>query len=178
MNSKWMKMGLVASAVALVGVLAFSAPAFAQDSTPPTPARGGGYGLGVRGAWGGPSNSLVAVAAQVLGLERTELVAALAQGQTIADVAAAKGVALDTIVDAMLAPRVAFLNEAVAAGRLTQAQADTMLATMRTNVTAQLGTVRSAGTGTGLGFADANGDGVCDNLGTGQTGGPRGRWNR
>jgi hypothetical protein len=177
MNSKWMKIGFLATALALVGALALSVPAFAQGSTPTAPGNGGGNGLRVRGAWGGPGNSLVAVAAKVLGMPQTELAASLAQGQSVADVASAQGVALDKIVEAMLAPRVEFLSQAVADGRLTQAQADALLATMRTNITAQLDAARPAATrgmGTGLGFVDANGDGVCDNLGTGLAGGQRG----
>ncbi len=138
---------------------------------------GGGRG----GVWGGPDNSLVAAAANVLGLDRTTLVAELNAGKTIADVAQAHDVALDRIVDAAVAPRADSLKQAVADGRFTQAQADAMLATMKTNLTAQLSAphaVTPRGTGTGTAFVDADGDGVCDNLGTQQPRGPRGRWNK
>ncbi len=185
MNNKWLKLGTIAMLVAVVGALALSATAFAQEpvGVQPFGGRGGGYGLGGGrgGAWGGPDNSLVAVAANVLGMDQTELVAALNSGQTIADVAKAKGVALDKIVDAFIARRAEALNQAVTDGRLTQAQADTMLATMKANVTAQLSAphaVTPRGTGLGTGFVDANGDGVCDNCGTSQPRGPRGRWNK
>ncbi len=182
MNNKWLKLGTIATLVAVVGALALSAAAFAQGPAGPGGV-GVGYGLGGGrgGAWGGPDNSLAAVAAEVLGMDQTELVAALNSGQTIADVAKAKGVALDKIVDAFIAQRVDALNQAVADGRLTQAQADTMLATMKASVTAQLSaphTMTPRGTGLGTGFVDANGDGVCDNCGTVQPRGPRGRWNK
>jgi hypothetical protein len=185
MNNKWLKLGTIATLVAVVGALALGATAFAQEpvGVQPFGGQGGGYGLsgGRGGMWGGPDNSLVAIAAEALGMDRTALVAELNAGKTIADVAKAKGVALDKIVDAFIAPRVTALNQAVADGRFTQAQADTMLATMKANVTAQLSAphaVTPRGNGTGLGFVDANGDGVCDNCGTVQPRGPRGRWNK
>ncbi len=184
MNNKWLKLGTIAMLVAVVGALALSAAAFAQGPAGDPPGGVGvGYGLGGGrgGAWGGPDSSLVAVAANVLGVDQTELVAALNSGQTIADVAKAKGVALDKIVDAFLAQRAEALTQAVADGRLTQAQADTMLVTMKANVAAQLSAphaVTPRGNGIGTGFVDADGDGVCDNCGTSQPRGSRGRWNK
>ena len=186
MNNKWLKLGTLTALAAVVGALIISTAAFAQGPAGNPPSGVGvGYGLGGRGGgrggasrWGGADSSLVSVAAEVLGMDRTELVAALNDGQTIADVAKAEGVALDKIVDAFLAPRADALAQAVAAGRLTQAQADTMLATMKANVTAQLSApFTPRGNGIGTGFVDADGDGVCDNLGTQQPRGPRGRWN-
>jgi hypothetical protein len=124
----------------------------------------------------GPANSLVAVAAEKLGMTQAELAAQLRDGKSIAQIAAEKQVALDTIVDAFIAPRKAHLETLVANGRLTQAQMDAMLATMRANVTARLnqpGTPQGAGPGSG--FVDENGDGVCDHAGGGAAGnGPRG----
>ncbi len=181
----------------IVGVLAIliaalpAGVAFAQgpsDQNPP-------LGLG-RGNWGGPDNSLVAVAAKVLGMEQTALVAELNAGKTIAEVAQAKGVALDQIVTAFVQPHVDWLNQAVKDGKITQAQADQYIATMKANVTAKLSapfTPRGNGNGMGTGFVDANGDGVCDVGGqtplAGQRSGMRGnqtqgqgrgmgRWNR
>lgn len=150
--------------------------------------RGPGNGSGpVGGAFrmGGPANSLVAVAAEALGLERTELVAELQAGKTIAQVAEEQGVALEAIVDAFLAPREEHLAELVANGQLTQEEADALLATMRANVTARLNQVwlpQGRGPGTpGTNFVDEDGDGVCDYLSTGRMGrhgGRYGRWGR
>ncbi len=176
MNGKWIKFGIAALAV-LVGLFTLGSVASAQGPQPGGPGRGPG-GMG---GWGGPQNSLVAVAARALGLDQPTLVSTLNGGKTIADVAKEKGVALDKIVDAFLAPRVEILKNAVAAGRLTQAQADTWLATMKANVTAQLNaTFTPRGYGMGAGFMDANNDGVCDNCGMagGPRRGPGGRWNR
>ncbi len=181
MNGKWTKFGMVVVAV-LVSLLVLGGVASAQGPQP-----GGPGGMG---GWGSPQNSLVAVAAKVLGLDQPTLVSTLNSGRTIADVAKDQGIALDKIVDAFLAPRTEYLKTAVTAGRITQAQADAWLATMKTNVTAQLNAkFTPRGYGMGTGFVDANNDGVCDNCGTGGMGrmggmaggqrrGPSGRWNR
>jgi len=177
MNTKWMRLGVVATALALAGAVALNAPAFAQGGAPADGPRGGGMGQGL-GQRGGAENSLIVIAADVLGLEQADLVADLRAGQTIAEVAEAQGVALDTLVDAVMVERSAWLNQAVAAGRLTQAQADARLATMRATVLAGLTaphTPNALGPGNGTGFVDADGDGVCDTGGGTGPGASRGR---
>jgi len=155
----WLKRGIVAAIVAIVAVLSLSISAFAQGPTSQrtAPAYGQGYGMKIgmgyasNSTWAGPQNSLVAVAANVLGMNQTDLVAELSD-KTIAQVAQEKGVATDKIVDAFLAPRVAALQSAVEEGSLTQAQADQMLATMKAHVTEQLSeawTPNGPGTGSG-----------------------------
>ena len=153
--------------VGVLGILVAALPAGAAFAQGPS---GSGQnpplGLG-RGDWGGPDNSLVAVAAKVLGMEQTALVAELNTGKTIAAVAQAKGVALDKIVTAFVQPHVDWLTQAVEDGKITQAQADQSIATMKANITAKLSAPRASaprgnGRGTGQGFVDANGDGVCD----------------
>jgi hypothetical protein len=148
----------------IVGVLAILAAAlpagaaFAQGPSGQNPP----LGLG-RGNWGGPDNSLVAVAAKALGMEQTALVAELSTGKTIAQVAQAKGVALDKIVTAFAQPHIDWLTQAVKDGKITQAQADQSIATMKANITAKLNALFTPrGNGNGTGFVDANGDGVCD----------------
>jgi hypothetical protein len=168
MNSKWMKIGMLVVAL-VVGLLAFATLASAQ-----------GPGNGQRpfgpGGFGGPQNSVVAVAAKVLGMDQPTLVAELNAGKTIADVAKEKGVALDTIVDAIIAGRSEALKSAVVAGRMTQAQADEMLTWMRANITARLNAKSAArGFGGGMGFVDADQDGLCDHYGANQPHGTRGR---
>ena len=188
--NKWIKLGTLAAALAIVALLALGTAAFAQGPTPQTTPRayGPGYGIGLgmgMGGWGGQQTSLIAVAAKVLGIDQTALVTTLNSGKTIADVAKEKGISADKIVDEFLAPRLAAMKSSVEAKRITQAQADAMIATMKANVTAQLNNKWTPrGPGMGTGFVDANNDGVCDNYGTnhpaGQVGGmgPRGRWNR
>jgi hypothetical protein len=129
------------------------------------------YADGPRGGWGGmmgmggPDDSLVAVAAKTLGLTQTDLVTALQGGKTIAAVAKDKGVALDKIMDAFVAERQDAFKAAIASGRMTQAQVDSMISLMKTNVLARL---NQPFTPRGPGFVDANKDGVCDNCGTGR----------
>jgi polyhydroxyalkanoate synthesis regulator phasin len=93
--------------------------------------RGGVFGGRGVGAMGGPGKSLVATAADELGMTVQQLVDELEAGKTIADVAKANGVELKTIVDAFVAPRSEYLAELVADGRISQEQADAMLAHMR-----------------------------------------------
>lgn len=157
--NRWMKRGSVAAIVAIAATIILSLSAFAKGPSPQSQATayGPGYGMGAgmgsadNSAWAGPQNSLVAVAASMLGMKQADLVAELSS-KTIAQVAQEKGVSTDKIVDAFLAPRVAALKSAVEAGRLTQAQADQMLATMKAHVTEQLSEAWTpAGPGTGNG---------------------------
>jgi polyhydroxyalkanoate synthesis regulator phasin len=124
--------------------------------------RGFGMGpggmMGRRGPWGGPENSLIVVAAKKLGLTTQELLTELQAGKTIADVAAEKNVAVDTIVEAVVAPRTERLNQLVTAGQLTQEQADAMLTLMKTEISEHINEAWSPrGFGRGLGSADENG---------------------
>ena len=139
--------------VALAGVLSLSIAVFAQGPTPP----GGtlqapfGYGPGPmgRGMWGAQGaqapmgygfrfgangESLVDITAKVTGLKVEDVVKELQTGKTFADVAKANGKTAADFVNAFLADRKVVLDKAVADGRLTQAAADTLLATMKTNV--------------------------------------------
>lgn len=85
------------------------------------PERGGpGHGHGAPGMKG----DLFGAAATALGMEESDLMAALRDGQTIAEVAAEKGVATQTVVDAIVAEISANLDQAVADGRITQDEAD------------------------------------------------------
>jgi hypothetical protein len=173
MKTKWFKITIVAL---VIGVLAVGVAAVNAQRGP-----GGGVGFG------GPEDSLVGIAADTLGMKYTDLVTELRAGKTIADVAKAKGVELDKIVSAFVADRTVDLTAAVKANRLTQAQADAMLATMKTQVTARLSATFSPrgfglgmmgrdhdrgmgrrggrfghGMGMGMGFVDADKDGLCD----------------
>ena len=147
--------------VGLIAILVAAVPmgsAFAQGPTGVTPPMGGG-----RGNWGGPQNSLVAIAAKTIGIDQTALVAELNTGKTIANVAVTHGVAVSKIVDAFVAPHVDRMNQLVTAGSITRTQADAYIATMKANITAQLNAPFTPnGLGMGTGFVDVNGDGLCD----------------
>jgi hypothetical protein len=134
---KWQFM--VGTVVALGAVLSLSVAAFAQGPQPGKGApqgvgigRGPGAGYGFR--FGPNGGSLVDVTADVAGIGAQDVAAELRTGKTFAQVAAAHGKTAEDLVNAFLSERQDVLKQAVADGRLTQAVADTMLATMKTNV--------------------------------------------
>lgn len=103
--------------------------------------RAAGQALGRgRGMWGGlmmrsgEQGGLVAVVAEELGVERAAVLAALNEGQTLADYIVASGGSVDAIVEAFIAQRQATLDQAVEDGRLTEEQAATMVTHMREEV--------------------------------------------
>ncbi len=158
---KWQ---IVTSVVAaLVAVLSLSMAAFAQGNEPPVAQ---GYGRGAMGRgmhangaqgqlpgygfrFGANGESLVDITATVTGLKVEDVVKELQAGKTFADVATANGKTAADLVNAFLADRKVVLDKAVADGRLTQAAADTLLATMKTNVEQH---VNSAWQSRGMGY--------------------------
>lgn len=90
------------------------------------PGRGGPGGPGR----GGPGRVSLAVAAEALGVSEADLHAALHDGQSMADVAEAQGVAVQTVVDALIADATARIDEKLAAGDITQQQADELKAAL------------------------------------------------
>ena len=92
----------------------------------------GGLSFGMRGF------SLVDATAEATGLTVDEVIAALQEGQTFAQIAEEQDIDPQAIVDAFLADRKATLEQAVADERLTQEQADEMLAEMTEHVSERL----------------------------------------
>lgn len=121
-----------------VGVLV----AAAQDDPPNTPPFGfgmmggmhQGMGRGQGMMWDADRPGMTAVA-EALGMEPAALIEALHAGQTLTQIAEAQGVDVQAVTDAMLAAAEAHLAELVAAGTLTQEQADEHLAAMGDHVT-------------------------------------------
>ena len=99
---------------------------------------GHGFGGGRDGMHGGPggldADDLTA-AAKALGMTEADLTAALTGGTTPAQVAADRGVAVQTVIDAIVASDSAELEAAVKAGTMTQAEADQRKATLTQHVT-------------------------------------------
>jgi len=96
--------------------------------------------------------SIMSVAAEKLGMTVEELVKAMGTDKSIADVAKEKGVDVAVIVDAAVAQRTEELKSLVAAGRITQAKADTMLASLKEQVQKQLESKIPAGCGSHQGY--------------------------
>ena len=74
-------------------------------------------------------------AAAAIGIDESELREALDGGQTIAEVAAANGVAVDDVIDSMVAAQTERIQEKVADGDLTQEEADEKLAELEARTT-------------------------------------------
>jgi hypothetical protein len=92
-----------------------------------------------RGGPGGPGGRHggrgLDAAATALGVTEDELRTALRDGQTLAQVAESKNVPVQTVIDALIAERKTHLDEKVASGDLTQAEADQRLADATTRIT-------------------------------------------
>ncbi len=99
--------------------------------------RPGGRGMG-RGMGHGRIGHGIEAAATALGVTSDELRTALRDGQTIAEVAAEKGVDVQTVIDAMAAEVKTHLDEEVAAGERTQEEADAKLADAIERITERL----------------------------------------
>lgn len=122
-----------AVAAALIGVPlagATLAPSFASAQDTPTeeaPAPDaetapGGEEAPREGCHGRHGPKLDA-AAEAIGIERDALAEALRSGETIADVAAANGVDVQTVIDAMVTAANERIDQAVTDGRLTEDEA-------------------------------------------------------
>lgn len=141
-NKKWaIALGVAGALVLVLGGVGI---AYAQWPQPPGDGEslfGGGRfpGMGILGGRafgdgpmrGGPfrggHQGLVKVTAELTDLSEDEVVAALEEGQTFAEIAAAEGVEAQEIVDAALTEAETRLQEAVDAGRLSEEQVDQML---------------------------------------------------
>jgi polyhydroxyalkanoate synthesis regulator phasin len=100
-----------------------------QEAMPRGPGGPGGHGFVRMG---------LDAAAAALGISEDDLRAALEDGQSIADVAAAQGVDVQTVIDALVAEAQTHLDEKVAAGDLTQEEADARLSQLTEGITAMV----------------------------------------
>ena len=105
-----------------------------KDAMPDGP-MGGGRGFGHHGGMRGVGGPSFDVVASTIGISIDDLRTALQGGQTIAQVAEANGKTADEVIAAVVADRTTKINQAVTDGRLTQTQADEMLANLQQRVT-------------------------------------------
>ena len=110
---------------------------------------GGGHGFG-----GGPNEAVTdtSVVAKAIGISESDLTTALSGGQTVAAVAKAHNVTVQTVIDALVADGKTEIAAAVQAGTMTQAQADRELANLTQRATDQVN-------GTGFGPGGRGGPG-------------------
>lgn len=121
--------GLVLQASGLAGAAAVTTSAQVADAT--ATVGGPEHHDGPHGGRGARLDA----AATALGMTVEELRTALADGSTIAEVAAAQGVAVQTVIDALLAEVQAHLDAEVAAGEHTAEEAAAKLAAATARIT-------------------------------------------
>jgi polyhydroxyalkanoate synthesis regulator phasin len=93
----------------------------------------GGFRHGHRGH--GRGGGHLETAAEIIGIATDTLMTALRDGETIAAVAEANGVDVESVIDALVAEHQEKLDEAVADGRLSQDEADERAADVNQRVT-------------------------------------------
>jgi hypothetical protein len=124
--------------VLLAVVMMVAAGAFtvsAQDDSNPTwrpfGGMGRGMGMGVHLMWDGDAAPMFSIVADALGIDAQTLISELQSGKTLAQLAEEKGIDLATVTAAAQTTMQQHLGELVAAGVLTQAQADARLNLMQ-----------------------------------------------
>ena len=114
--SRFLKIAVVSAVLVGLAVVAFAAVSFAQE--PP--------GEPPFGPWDGLRDRMHTAMAEAVGMTVEEFDAAIAEGQTLWQIAQAQGVDLADVQASMEAARERAIDQAVADGRLTQEQADWM----------------------------------------------------
>lgn len=165
---------LVAGALVAGLTLGWAATGIAA-TVAPTPASQGapcGTGLRLGDAMRESGSRLLDIVAKLTGLSTDEVVAERQAGKTYAEIAASKNVSADAVVNEAVAARQAAVAAAVAAGTITQEQADAALAQMQDRMTDRLQSTNVNCSGEGAGSCGAGnggmmrrGGGSCDGSG-------------
>jgi hypothetical protein len=125
-----------------------------------------GAGIGLGRINGGMSSSV----ADFLGLSQSDLVAARQSGKSLVQIASEQGKTEQQLVDFIVENRTAQLDQLVADGIITQAQADQHITYMADQVKAQVNRTTTGkagrssfgpGGGRGMGMGMGNGTGIC-----------------
>jgi uncharacterized protein YidB (DUF937 family) len=123
------------------------------------PAMRGGLGFGIVG------QSLDAVA-KALGITTDELKTDLGKGQTIAQIATAKGLKVDDVINTLVNDATTKIDQAVTNGHLKQAMADKLKAALKTEITNLVNNGFPKGPMGGFGFPGRRGhDGLRPSFG-------------
>lgn len=127
-------------------ITAEQADAVAAHLAEGMPGRGGdGGGMGGRGHGGRGFDGTVV--ADALGITVDELATAVRSGQSIADVAAAEGVDVQVVIDALVTEAEARIAQGVTDGRFTQEEADAKLADLTARITERVNQAGGLGRG-------------------------------
>ena len=92
-------------------------------------------GLGLRGGFGRLGALALDPVAKALGITTDELKTDLGKGQTIADIAKAKNLDVNAVIDTLVGDATKAIDKAVTDGHLNQAQADKLKAVLKTEIT-------------------------------------------
>lgn len=125
---------LVLTAAAVTAVAVVAGPAL-------------GHGGDRTTARGAAKGALLQAAATYLGVTQADIAAAKRSGQTLAQLAVAKGKTVQGLTDALVAAGKASISEALAAGRITADQAATKTAALPARVQALITSTGQAGCG-------------------------------
>ena len=155
------------AALSVAGVLALGVGAAAASAAGPAASNGAqtscvqqnGGGLRFQGGCLDEVTTL-------LGMTEQEIQAQRQEGKSLVQIAATEDVTEAQLVEAIMAGKRAAIQEKVAAGTLTQEQANVMLAAMEQN-TVQATNRTSTGPFGGQGNGVCNGTGDCDGTGKG-----------
>jgi hypothetical protein len=162
-----MKKALVVSLVLVAAVFTLGSvtKVFASSGTPSTSAGTVNYGFGGNGGMMGGSqkgllhDEMIQIISEKLGVSVDVLNSRLANGETLYSIALAEGLTADQAKTLMLDARSQAIDQAVADGDLTQAQADWMKTRSNLMGTGNTGTTGTRGTMGGN--RGTNGTGTC-----------------
>ncbi|MCA9881417.1 MAG: hypothetical protein KC546_00120 [Anaerolineae bacterium] len=148
------------------------------DSTDFGPGMMRGRGMGMMGDFGpgmmwAEDEPMMSAVADALGMDLTDLFAAFQNGQSLEEIAQAQSVELASVYDAMTAQAEEHMAEFVAAGTITQEEADAHLAWMQENI-ASVPMFAGNGFGPCMGAQSGFGPGM---MGRGRGAGMMGGWN-
>ncbi len=99
--------------------------------------------VGMRGGPQGSGKSAAAIAS-VLKLTESELKTQMQSGKTLAQIATAQSVSVQSVINVLVADMQAHIAEELASGEITQAQADTKLAGVTAKATKRVNNLRPA----------------------------------
>jgi hypothetical protein len=163
------KMVIVIGTVALVAALGLFAVGTASAQGPAT-GRNGNLGAPLSQAWGRVCQGAGVVSdavSELLGLTPEEIHTQRSEGKTLAQIAEAQGIDDQQLIDAIVAGRQEAIAQAVEDGRMTQAQADWMLAKIKAMAPFQITNPFAPGENHGR---------MGGGMGGGMRGGGRGAW--
>ena len=177
---KRLLVSLAAAAVMVAAIVpaAMAAPDYQQGPGPGWGCGGWDYGYGAQTNFDYSQIPMWKTLTDKLGMNANDLVKELQGGKSVADVASDKDVSEQSLIDALMAPRIDALNQRVQNGYLTQAQADSIQQAETARVKYMLeqrdfaGNYGWGGYGVGPGMTGAHGHASGDH---GMMGGRHGR---